>query len=207
MIGSNAHRERAAALAIPWPEIESRAAAQLAAWNDGPGRVAEARRRALEYYGGGAAFYSRYRSAIRTGDHSRIPGFDVMAATMANGEGYGDVLTGDDPAGELWSIVVAPAPRPPSRGVLVESAIDSAAADRAAAQLATADDWISVADAARRADVTPQWARAMIRSGRWRGRRIGGVWVVASADVATFHRHPTAGRPRVFRDDSGSIPF
>jgi hypothetical protein len=178
----------------------------MESWRAGPGRVAEVRARALALYGGAARWRSVARSALRSGDHSRIDRFDVWADTLAGAEGFCDVLGSTDPAGELWGIMVTPAPARPRFADMIREALAAAVAERAEAQLVAEGGTLSVADAAALADVSPQWVRAMCRSGRWRGRRIGGVWIVARASVDAFARHLTAGRPRA-AVGLESVPF
>jgi hypothetical protein len=60
-----------------------------------------------------------------------------------------------------------------------------------------ATTWTGLVSAAAAADITEQWLRQLVKSGKVRGRKVGRRWEVAAADVAFFVRHPTAGRPRL----------
>jgi excisionase family DNA binding protein len=75
----------------------------------------------------------------------------------------------------------------------------AAAIDRAAelaAPAPAAGDFIRLIEAAAIADVTEQWLRLMVKSGKVRGVKVGRNWQVSRSDVEWFQRHPTMGRPR-----------
>jgi excisionase family DNA binding protein len=60
----------------------------------------------------------------------------------------------------------------------------------------TGDAIISVAEAAHRAGITDRHVRRLIRDGVIQATRIGRAWLVDTASVAAYQRHPTMGRPR-----------
>lgn len=194
---------RAAELRIPFDVAESYFAQERELAD-----ADHARRKALRAwihsrYGGPAAFYSRFHRG-RGGDFATIPQWDVWAAAAA--AEWPEIVGGDDPAQALWDFIASPADRAPTAAELWGRAFERAAADCAARDVATLDDMLPIADAAALADVTPQWLRALVRSGRIPGRRIGSAWVVSRTAALAFKRHPTAGRPRRSADVS-AVPF
>lgn len=63
---------------------------------------------------------------------------------------------------------------------------------------------LTIAEAAQVADVTEQWLRTLVQTGRVEGVRLGPLWFVKKSSVATFERHPTRGRPRTAKKSAGS---
>ena len=58
------------------------------------------------------------------------------------------------------------------------------------------DDWITVPEAAKLADVTPRWMLSLIKDGRVQGLRVGRNYVVSRASAAAYVRTENQGRPR-----------
>jgi excisionase family DNA binding protein len=58
------------------------------------------------------------------------------------------------------------------------------------------DDWITVPEAAKLADVTPRWMLSLIKNGRVQGLRVGRNYVVSRASAAAYVRTENQGRPR-----------
>ncbi|MFJ5957028.1 helix-turn-helix domain-containing protein [Paenarthrobacter sp. NPDC092416] len=54
---------------------------------------------------------------------------------------------------------------------------------------------LSIPELAKRLDVNESRARLLVQSGRIRGLRVGGRWIVDEADAAQFRRGTPAGRP------------
>jgi len=130
----------------------------------------------------GGRFKLANREAFTTGDATMVRGIDVAAADMG--------LTAD----ELYEVLKADAPAlRPADDVMAE-VIDRAAELAAAAD--DAEEMVGLVAAAAAADITEQWLRQLVKSGKIRGRKAGRNWIVSRADVAFFARHPTAGRPR-----------
>lgn len=182
---TNEHKRRAAELGLEWPAVLAlyREARQLEAQEIE--RVATARREAVKAASGDAhagRFKGRHREAFAGGDATYIHGLDVVAADrgLTADELFAELAAGADglrPADEVMAEVI----------------------DRAAALAAPADDsadMVPLVAAAAAADITEQWLRQLVKSGKIRGRKRGRNWLVSSADVAFFTRHPTAGRPR-----------
>ena len=61
------------------------------------------------------------------------------------------------------------------------------------------DDWITVPEAAKLADVTPRWMLSLIKDGRVQGLRVGRNYVVSRASAAAYVRTTNQGRPRKTR--------
>jgi len=181
------HKTAAAAAGLEWADVlaayrEVRAieAAELE-------RIGTFRREALSQLSGdehGGRFKGRHRAAFAGGDATYIRGLDVTAAGrgMTADELYDDLATS------------APSMRPADEvmGEVIE---------RLASMTGPADDvattWTGLVAAAAAADITEQWLRQLVKTGKVRGRKVGRNWQVAAADVAFFQRHPTAGRPRL----------
>jgi hypothetical protein len=181
------HKAAAAAAGLEWADVlaayrEARAieAAELE-------RIGEFRRDAFRQLSGdehGGRFKGRHRDAFAGGDATYIRGLDVTAA--------GRGMTADDLYADLATS--APTMRP-ADDVMRETIERLAAAAGPADDVATT--WTGLVAAAAAADITEQWLRQLVKSGKVRGRRVGRRWEVAAADVAFFQRHPTAGRPRL----------
>jgi len=186
-MNTNEHKANAAAAGLDWADVlaayrEARAieAAELE-------RIGEFRRDAFRQLSGdehGGRFKGRHRDAFAGGDATYIRGLDVTAA--------GRGMTADDLYADLATS--APTMRP-ADDVMRETIERLAAAAGPADDVATT--WTGLVAAAAAADITEQWLRQLVKSGKVRGRRVGRRWEVAAADVAFFQRHPTAGRPRV----------
>ena len=188
-------RVRAAELGIPFDVAEQHYDSLRAAAAERIGRARSLRERIYRLYGGRLAFHRRYAA---TGDHATIPQFDVWASSAS--ADYPELLGSDDPAAELWAFLQSPAERPPSAAETWEAAFQSAAMEAGAREVAAADDFVPVAEAAALADVSEYWVRSLVSSGRIPGRRIGGRWIVSRTAAAAFRRHPSRGRPRRGRD-------
>ena len=184
-MNTNEHKRRAAALGLDWPAVLAlyREARQLEAQEIE--RVAAGRRDAFRAASGdahGGRFKGRHRGAFHGGDATYIDGLDVVAADRG--------LTAD----ELFAELAAGA-----YGLRPADEVMAEVIDRAAALAAPADDtadMVPLVAAAAAADITEQWLRQLVKSGKIRGRKAGRNWLVSSTDVAFFTRHPTAGRPR-----------
>jgi hypothetical protein len=184
-MNTNEHKHRAAQLGLEWPAVLAlyREARQLESQE--VERVATFRREAARGQSGDAhagRFKGRHRAAFAGGDATYIAGLDVVAADRG--------MTADELYAELDA---GAAGLRPADDVMTE------VIDRAAAAAAPADDsadMVPLVAAAAAADITEQWLRQLVKAGKIRGRKAGRNWLVSSADVAFFTRHPTAGRPR-----------
>lgn len=182
---TNEHKLRAAELGLEWSAVVAlyREARQLEAAE--VERIAAARRDAARAASGDAhagRFKGRNRVAFSTGDATYILGLDVVAADRG--------LTAD----ELFADLASGAPGLRPADDVMREVIDRAAA--LAAPAAAPADLVPLVTAAAVADITEQWLRQLVKSGRIRGQRRGRRWFVSAADVEFFQRHPTAGRPR-----------
>lgn len=188
---TTAHKNAAAAAGLEWPAV-------LEAYREARGleaadvdRLAAVRReafQALDGAGHGGRFKLGHRAAFNGGDATYINGLDVVAA------GHG--MTAD----ELYAVLAADAPTLRDADEVMTETIA-----RLAAMAGQADDdgeYMPLVQAAHVADVTEQWLRKLVKSGRVAGRKVGRNWTVRRADVEFFTRHPTAGRPRMER-----VPF
>jgi hypothetical protein len=183
-MNTNEHKTRAAEMGLEWPAVLSlyREARQLEAHE--VERLTELRARGFAACSKltGGRFKLANREAFTTGDATMVRGIDVAAADMG--------LTAD----ELYEVLKADAPAlRPADDVMAE-VIDRAAELAAAAD--DAEEMVGLVAAAAAADITEQWLRQLVKSGKIRGRKAGRNWIVSRADVAFFARHPTAGRPR-----------
>lgn len=183
---TQAHKNAAAAAGLEWPAV-------LEAYREARGleaadvdRLAAVRReafQALDGFGHGGRFKLGHRAAFNGGDATYIEGLDVVAA--------GHDMTAD----ELYAVLAADAPALRDADDVMAETID-----RLAAMAGQADDdggeYLPLVQAAYLADVTEQWLRKLVKSGRVAGRKNGRNWIVRRADVEFFTRHPTAGRPR-----------
>ena len=57
------------------------------------------------------------------------------------------------------------------------------------------DDWISLPEAAKLADVTEKWMRHLVVANRVTGRKVGRNYIVSRRSAAAFQRS-NEGRPR-----------
>lgn len=192
---------RAAELGIPFPVAEEHYQREREIAADRLAHAKALRDRILPRYGGALAFHRRFPA---TGDHSRIPDFDVWASAAA--ADFPGIIGGEDPAADLWRFLKTPAERAPSAAETWDRAFRSAALEAGAREVAAADDYVSIAEGAALADVSPYWLRRLIQSGRIPGRRIGSAWIVSRTAAAAFRRHPTRGRPRRSAD-TADVPF
>ena len=62
---------------------------------------------------------------------------------------------------------------------------------------ASGDALVTVADAARRLGVTPEYVRRQLRDGRLPGVRDGRAWKVVASSLSRRDRLPSAGSPQV----------
>lgn len=58
-------------------------------------------------------------------------------------------------------------------------------------------DFVSLPRAAKLADVTEQYMRALVRDGKVSGVRLGRNYLVSAAAARAFERRPNMGRPRL----------
>jgi hypothetical protein len=58
------------------------------------------------------------------------------------------------------------------------------------------DDWVTLPEAARLADVTERWMRSLVQGGRVVGIKVGRNYIVSRASAAAYVRSETEGRPR-----------
>ncbi|NDC96309.1 DNA-binding protein [bacterium] len=186
----------AAEYGLDWPAVrglyDSMRAEELAQH----GRQLELRAEAFRRISGdehGGRFKLAHRAEFGGGDHATIPGFDEVAAELA-GE-YPEALGTETAADDLWSILTTPAPEAPPAADCMARALERARQECPAAP-GSVRDLISTAEAAALADVSEQWIRRLVRSGKLPGRQVGRSYAVSAAAAARFRRHPTAGRPR-----------
>lgn len=194
---TNEHKANAAAAGLDWSavvELYREARAIEAAELD---RRTAARRAAFQALAGdihGGRVKIGNRAGWTTGDATNIQGIDVVAAGLG--------MTAD----ELYAELQRPAPAARDADDVMTETIARAAALAASPAADDGADLMPLVEAAALADVTEQWLRALVKSGRVRGRKAGRNWRVSRADVEFFRRHPTAGRPR-FRAFQESAPF
>lgn len=152
----------------------------------------------------GGHYKAGHRHEFSGGDHTTLPGFDEVAATLA--AEFSDILPADDPAAELWIMLTEPAPEPPPAADCMLRALERGAAECPAVP-GSPRDLVSLPEAARLADVSEVWLRKLVKSGRVYGCPVGRSYVVSAASAARFKRHPTAGRPRRGPVDLSEVPF
>jgi len=69
-----------------------------------------------------------------------------------------------------------------------------------------AKQYLTTDEAAETLDVSRRYVQLMLKSGKLRGRQIGGTWVVFPASLSTFKR-TRRGRPRGSgKDGNGTEP-
>ena len=192
---TNEHKAAAAAAGIEWADVVSVYREMRAIEADDVSRRAEFRREAFQEMAGdhhGGHCKMAYRHAFTVGDSANLP-IDTVAAFRGMS------------SADLYSNLAADAPTLRDADDVMREAIA-----RVVDMAGQADDvettWTGLVAAAAAADITEQWLRQLVKSGRVRGRKCGRNWLVAAADVAFFQRHPTAGRPRV-RAHLESAPF
>jgi hypothetical protein len=181
------HKHTAAELGLEWADVLAAYREARAIEAEELERIGTFRREALHQLSGddhGGRFKGRHRAAFAGGDSTYIQGLDVTAA--------GRGMTAD----ELYDDLAAAAPgMRPADDVMAE--VIARLADQAGPADDVATTWTGLVAAAAAADITEQWLRQLVKSGKVRGRKNGRRWEVAAADVAFFVRHPTAGRPRL----------
>ena len=185
-MNTNEHKAAAAAAGIAWPDVLAVYREMRAIETDDVSRRSEFRREAFQEMTGddhGGRVKMAYRHGFTVGDAANLP-IDTVAAFRGMS------------SADLYSELAADAPTLRDADDVMREAIA-----RVVDQAAAADDvettWTGLVAAAAAADITEQWLRLLVKSGRVRGRKCGRNWQVAAADVAFFSRHPTAGRPRV----------
>jgi hypothetical protein len=194
-MNTNEHKAAAAAAGIEWADVLAVYREMRAIEADDVSRRSEFRREAFQELTGdahGGRCKMSNRHAFTTGDEANLS-LDTVAA-------FRGMSTGD-----LYETLQADAPTLRDADEVMREAIA-----RVVDQAAAADDvettWTGLVAAAAAADITEQWLRQLVKSGRVRGRKVGRNWQVAAADVVFFQRHPTAGRPRV-RAHLAAAPF
>jgi len=133
------------------------------------------------------------------GDHASVPGFDEVAQEVATL--YPEVCGGSDPTGELWAFLQADDSAP----TVAESwartvALAELQGLRPKAKPVSPDDLLPMAEVAAMADITPQWALKMAKSGKLSAVNIGGRWF-ALRSAAEAYRRTNEGRPRRAREE------
>ena len=195
-MNTNEHKANAAAAGLEWADVLAAYREARAIEAEELERIGTFRREALHQLSGddhGGRFKGRHRAAFAGGDATYIKGLDVTAA----GRGMS--------ADELFDELATSAPTMRPADDVMAEVIDRLA-DQAGDADGVAITWIGLVAAAATADITEQWLRQLVKSGKVRGRRVGRRWEVAASDVAFFQRHPTAGRPRL-RAHLAAAPF
>ena len=189
------HKADAAAAGIDWADVMAVYREMRAIEADDVSRRAEFRREAFQELAGdahGGRCKMANRHAFTTGDAANLS-LDTVAAFRGMS------------SADLYSDLAADAPTLRDADDVMREALA-----RVADMAGQADDvettWTGLVAAAAAADITEQWLRMLVRSGKVRGRKVGRNWLVAAADVAFFQRHPTAGRPRL-RAHLAASPF
>ena len=185
-MNTNEHKSAAAALGLEWSAVLAiyREMRELEA-ADVARRTAD-RRDAYQASTGdanGGRWKMANRAALNGGDSTYVQGLDVTAADRGMS------------ADEMFDELAADAPALRSADDVMCDAIDRAA-ELAAPAADVAIEYVGLVAAAAAADITEQWLRQLVKTGKVRGIKVGRNWKVAAADVAFFARHPTAGRPR-----------
>lgn len=192
---TNEHKAAAAAAKIEWADVMAVYREMRAIECDDVSRRAEFCRDAFQELAGsahGGHYKAAHRDAFTTGDAAALP-IDTVAAFRGMS------------SADLYETLQADAPTLRDADDVMREAIA-----RVVDMAGQADDvettWTGLVAAAAAADITEQWLRMLVRSGKVRGRKSGRRWEVAAADIAFFSRHPTAGRPRV-RAHLAAAPF
>jgi excisionase family DNA binding protein len=192
---------------IDWPSARSLYDSMRADELSAHDRLVEFRREAYRRLSGdehGGRFKVGHRKEFNGGDHTTIPGFDVVADGLR--AEYPELLGAETAAAELWDTLTTPAPEPPAAADTMARALERAALECPAAP-GSMRDLISIREAAALADVSEQWLRRLVSSGKLAGYRVGKSYVVSASAAARFKRHPTAGRPRHSTADMSDVPF
>jgi hypothetical protein len=181
------HKAAAAAAGLQWPDVLAAYRETRAIEAEELERIGSFRREALEQLSGdnhAGRFRGRHRAAFSGGDATYIRGLDVTAA--------GRGMTADELFDELATTSRTMRPADEVMAEVIErlSSLNQPAEE-------CEPTWTGLVAAAAAADITEQWLRQLVKSGRVRGRRVGRRWEVAANDLAFFARHPTAGRPRL----------
>jgi hypothetical protein len=195
-MNTNDHKLTAAAAGIEWADVLAAYREARAIEAEELERIGTFRREALDQLTGddhAGRFKGRNRAAFAGGDATYIRGLDVTAA--------GRGMTADDLYDELAAAAPTMRPADEVMAEVIDRLIDQTGD---AGEVETT--WTGLVAAAAAADITEQWLRMLVRSGKVRGRKVGRRWEVAAADVAFFQRHPTAGRPRL-RAHLAAAPF
>jgi hypothetical protein len=192
---TNSHKDAAAAAGLEWSAVLAEYRAVRALEAEELERIGTIRRDAVRAQTGdehGGHFKLRHRAAFHGGDATYIAGLDVTAADRGMS------------ADQLYDVLAeSAATMRPADDVMRE--VIARLSDLANGP-APDGEYIGLVAAAAIADVTEQWLRQLVKSGRIRGRKSGRNWTVLRADVEFFARHPTAGRPR-FRAFQSAAPF
>jgi len=186
-MNTNEHKARAAELGVAWADVLTIYRETRELESADVERRRAIREQAYSFMGQvhGGRFKLANRAAFNGGDATSIVGLDVAAAGLR--------MTAD----ELYAELNSPAPAMRPADDVMAECVDRAAAVATPATLADdLADMMPLVQAAHVADVTEQWLRLLVKSGKVRGRKAGRNWLVSSADVAFFTRHATAGRPR-----------
>lgn len=152
----------------------------------------------------GGHFKARRRAEFAGGDHATIPGFDIVADTLA-GE-FPEFLARDSAAADLWAALIEPAPEPPAAADTMRRALERAE-NECAPVPGSPRDMVSTRDAAAAANVSEQWIRKLVSTGKIPGFRVGKSYMVSLSAAQKFQRHPTAGRPRGSIVQPDGVPF
>lgn len=185
-MNTNEHKLNAAAAGLEWADVLAAYREARAIEAEELERIGTFRRDAFQASCGdahGGHWKARNRAAFNGGDATYIKGLDVTAA--------GRGMTADELYDELATS--APTMRPADEVMAEVIARLAELADVNGA----AETFIGLVEGAAIADVTEQWLRQLVKSGKVRGHKAGRNWRVSLADCQWFARHPTAGRPRL----------
>lgn len=189
-------KERAAAAGLEWSDVLAAYREARAIEAEELERITTDRRQAFQASCGddhGGHWKLRNRAAFAGGDATYIRGLDVTAADRG--------MSADEMFEVLAGEAVTMRPADEVMAEVIDRLIDLSGqpADEVI-------EWIPLVAAAAAADITEQWLRLLVKSGKVRGRKQGRRWLVAAGDLAFFQRHPTAGRPRL-RAHLAAAPF
>lgn len=192
---------------IDWPSAralyDSMRADELSAHD----RLVEFRQEAYRRLSGdvhGGRFKAGHRHEFNGGDHTTIPGFDIVSDGLR--AEYPELVGDENAAADVWEVITSPAPESPAAADTMRRALERAAEECPAAP-GSMRDLVSIKEAAALADVSEQWMRRLVSSGKIPGHPVGKSYVVSASAAARFRRHPTAGRPRHSAADLSDVPF
>jgi len=189
------YKSRAADAGLNWPTVRAIYDELRTQEKAAIERTTESRRIAFKALGYGNGGQFRLAKGIGRGaDADSVRNFDCVARELSATEI--PELGADDPSAALWELVTAPAPVMPNQAETMEKAIEIAIEQSPPAPVSP-DDLLPLPLAASQADITEQWLRLLVKSGKVRGFRVGRFWLVDRRSIANFQRHPTAGRPRL----------